>query len=476
VTTHDRRAFLALVLGALGGRAAGQAQRGAGASPAPPRFEGQLASTARHLRAAADDWGRAVHRMPAAVLRPRTVGDVVRAVAYARERGLKVAMRGQGHCVSGQAQAAGGLVIDSSPLNHVAWHGTRALDAQAGALWRDVASRALTARRALPVLTDALVLSVGGTLSAGGTGDTSYRAGAQVDHVLELDVVTGTGALETCSPDRNRELFEMALGGMGQCGLIVRARLRLVEAPHSVELRRLAYADLGRLLADQVALCDAPIATLEGQITPEEGGRWSLSLLVGAVTRGDAGGARPGWLSGLGFAGEDAPASARFWDHIDRRTKRLWASRLEPRPHPSLAMVLPEPAAAGLLADIMSSASDRAGIWRIEVFPMVRERFVAPLHRLPEGPLSFTVRLQREASAEGAPDHHAMLESNRRLAARMRAAGGKVYPPFAPEQSPEDWREHYGPDLWARLAAAKARFDPDGLLTPGPGVFGGSRT
>ena len=63
-----------------------------------------------------------------------------------------------------------------------------------------------------------------------------------------------------------------------------------------------------------------------------------------------------------------------------------------------------------------------------------------------------------------------MLDSNRRLVARMRAAGGVVYPPHAPERTPEEWRDHYGAE-WPRLTAAKARFDPDGVLTPGPGLF-----
>jgi hypothetical protein len=214
------------------------------------------------------------------------------------------------------------------------------------------------------------------------------------------------------------------------------------------------------------------VATLEGQILPEAGGRWSLSLLVGSVV--PAGAPRPEWLAGLGFASEEAPTTVRFWDHVDRRTRPLNVARLEAHPHPSLAMVLPDMAAAGFLADVMASREDHVGIWRIEVLPMPRQRFATPLHRLPDAPVSFTVRLQREATAEGAADHRAMLEANRRLVARMRVAGGKVYPPFAPELSKEEWRDHYGPDLWARLVAAKARFDPDGVLTPGPGMFGRS--
>ncbi len=185
----------------------------------------------------------------------------------------------------------------------------------------------------------------------------------------------------------------MTLAGLGQCALIVRARLRLAEAPRTLQLRRLPYTDLGRFLADQVRLCGAPIATLAGEMIPDAEGRWRLDLMVGAVDR--EGGGRPEWLAGLGFASEEAPTAVGFWDHVDRRTKRLLATRHTKRPHPSLAMVLPEATAARLLADVMASPEEGAGIGRIEVLPMLRERFLAPLHRLPDAPVSFTVRFQR---------------------------------------------------------------------------------
>jgi cytokinin dehydrogenase len=52
------------------------------------------------------------------------------------------------------------------------------------------------------------------------------------------------------------------------------------------------------------------------------------------------------------------------------------------------------------------------------------------------------------------------------------ALGGRIYPPHAPVPSPAQWREHYGSETWARFATAKRRFDPTGLLTPGPRIFG----
>src|SRR3954467_1737909 len=70
-------------------------------------------------QAAADDYGHIVHRMPIAVLKPGSIEDVVKLVRFANQRGLKVAMRGNGHAWFGQAQVDAGVVIDSSTLKSV---------------------------------------------------------------------------------------------------------------------------------------------------------------------------------------------------------------------------------------------------------------------------------------------------------------------------------------------------------------------
>jgi FAD/FMN-containing dehydrogenase len=119
----------------------------------------------------------------------------------------------------------------------------------------------------------------------------------------------------------------------------------------------------------------------------------------------------------------------------------------------------------------MSTPEASAGIWRIEIFPINTSRFTQPLHKVPAGALAFTLRLQRSASANGAPDHEAMLAANQTLVSRLQVAGGKVYPPFSPILSREQWQKHYGPETWRRFAAAKKRFDPANVLTPGAGVF-----
>jgi FAD/FMN-containing dehydrogenase len=54
---------------------------------------------------------------------------------------------------------------------------------------------------------------------------------------------------------------------------------------------------------------------------------------------------------------------------------------------------------------------------------------------------------------------------------RALTAGGKVYPPFAPILTQAQWQDHFGAETWKRFAAAKTRFDPRNVLTPGAGIF-----
>jgi cytokinin dehydrogenase len=198
-------------------------------------------------QAAADDFGHIVHRLPTAVLKSGSVQDIVKMVQFANRRGLKVSMRGQGHAMFGQTQVDAGVVIDSSNLNSVRIinsGGRPAVEAGPGALWGPVLNAAYVNKLTPPVNVDGAYLSVGGTISTGGFGGTSWREGFQVDHVLELQVVTGDGQLVRCSDERNSDLFNAALAGMGQCGIIVNVVLGAGSRTHS---RTAIRAQLPRL-------------------------------------------------------------------------------------------------------------------------------------------------------------------------------------------------------------------------------------
>ena len=63
-----------------------------------------------------------------------------------------------------------------------------------------------------------------------------------------------------------------------------------------------------------------------------------------------------------------------------------------------------------------------------------------------------------------------MVARNRTLFERARDLGSKRYVISAIPFSKNDWQQHFEP-VWGQLVDAKRHFDPDNVLTPGPGIF-----
>ena len=124
----------------------------------------------------------------------------------------------------------------------------------------------------VPVIADTF-LSVGGTISTGGFGVTTYNLGLQVDHVQELEVVTGDGQIVTCSDERNSDLFNAMLGGLGQCGIITKVVMRLMAAPTNVLFIKMDYDDFQSASADLALLAkDGRFHHLDGRGAGRPGG------------------------------------------------------------------------------------------------------------------------------------------------------------------------------------------------------------
>lgn len=441
----------------------------AGRRSAWPDVQGTIGLDEASLREAADDWGHGVVRRPMAVLKPASLEDVASIVRHANATQMRVALRGRGHCAYGQAQVPQGIVIDSRPLNGIRWTNDDEVMVDAGASWDDVAVETLARGVVPPVMTDMQLLSVGGTLSAGGTGEVSHRLGAQVDHVSALEVVTGAGEIVWCSAAQNRELFEMTLAGMGQCAVIGRASLRLMPAPQEIVIRRLRYESAEELIEDTERLAtEYPCDTLGGEVT-RSGASWRMELLVGTFISPSTpdSSALPGDLRGRCA---NAPARMSYLAWLRRRTRSVVAALDQPQPNAPIVLMLPSADAGRALASLLSAGEASSGTWRIEVLPMVTARFTRPLFRLPDAPFAFSLRVQRRASARNAPDHLQMLRHNDALVETSLPRGATIYPPFAPPLSRRNWQFHFGP-AWQRLVAAKRRYDPKHVLTPGPGMF-----
>ena len=443
-----------------------------------PDLDGQLLTDAATLAAAADDFGHIVQRTPVAVLEPGSVEDIEKVIRFARRQGIQVAGArgiGESHSTQGQSQVEAGVVVDMSALSQI--HEINDGDAlvDAGVRWIDLLSQTVPLGKSPPTLTDYIGLSVGGTLSVGGIGGQAFRAGLQVDNVLELEVVTGKGHRVTCSPDENRELFDAARAGLGQFGIITKARVRLVPVPPMARTYTALYDDLATFTADQLSLIDGHrFDYLEGSAVAGTSGGYQYQIELvkyfdPASPPDDA-----AQLAGLSFLpGTLAQSDATYFDFANRLAPTvallieigLWFV-----PHPWLDLFVPKDHAVSFIGDFLSTTSPADIVGPILIYPFNHDRLTAPFFRVPEGEQSFLFAVLRFALPPTPDQVAALIAENRAAFDALTAIGGKRYTIDSVPMSHEDWEAHFGP-VFDAFEDDKEEFDPDGVLTPGQGIF-----
>ena len=207
-------------------------------------FKGEIQTGDKMISQSSTDFGLTVYSKPKAVLKPKNINDVVLSIKMAQNLGNQISPRGTlvSHCAGGQAQADCGLILDMTGLNQIIFsEDNLSVRVGAGTTWDKLIKESLKRQMVPPVITDYQHLSVGGTLSTGGIGFQSHQSGLQINHVTELQVVTGAGNVVHCSKSIHRDLFDHCRGGFGQFGIITEAVIPLRKAPKRISVTKLFY-------------------------------------------------------------------------------------------------------------------------------------------------------------------------------------------------------------------------------------------
>jgi cytokinin dehydrogenase len=456
-----------------------KAVAGGGCFADAPPLDGELLLGPASRAAVAGDLGGIVSRTPGAVLRPRSIDDVAAMVRFCQGRRIKVATRGQGHSTHGQGQVEDGLLIDLRTLAAVHEVGRGFAVVDGGATWRTLLETTLASGQTPPVLTGFIGLSIGGTLSMGGISGMAYDKGVQVEHVLELTVVTGQGRIEVCSRLHNQDLFDAVLAGIGQYGIIVRAKVALVRAEARALDHTLRYQDLRLFLADMRTLVERRELDMVWGGFKRDATGWFYELYTTRFYTPPHTPPSGHLLRGLSFdPASPAPIDGTYLEYQTRvdgliaqlRSLGVWDGFM----HPWFDVFLPDSQLESYVEKTLASLApeDLGNFGFVLLFPLLTATIRQPLFRLPNERLVFLFDLLGAANAPGfdAAFAERMLARNRTLFEAARAVGGTRYPIGTQAFTPADWEQHYGPE-WERVLRAKALFDPDHILTPGPGLF-----
>jgi FAD/FMN-containing dehydrogenase len=156
-----------------------------------------------------------VKRKPAVIVRCTGAADVIHAVLFAREYGVKVSARAGGHGATGHAVVDDAMLLDLRPMRavHVDREARTAL-VQGGALWSDVNHETAPFDLAAAGGTCDMV-GVGGHTLGGGWGYLARSMGLAIDTLRSANVVTADGSLVSVSTKRNADLFWALRGGGG---------------------------------------------------------------------------------------------------------------------------------------------------------------------------------------------------------------------------------------------------------------------
>jgi FAD/FMN-containing dehydrogenase len=168
-----------------------------------------------------------IDRRPAAIVRCRNAGDVMTSIAFARENGRAVAIRGGAHSVPGFGTGDDAVVVDLSSMRGVRVDpSARRARAEGGATWGDFNA----ATYAFGLATTGGIISttgVAGLTLGGGIGHLARGFGLSCDNLVSADVVTADGRLLFASEDENADLFWALRGGGGNFGVVTSMEFRL---------------------------------------------------------------------------------------------------------------------------------------------------------------------------------------------------------------------------------------------------------
>jgi FAD/FMN-containing dehydrogenase len=418
----------------------------------------------------------------------RTTAHVVATVNFAREKNLRLVIKGGGHSYLGTSNAADSLLIWTRAMGDITVHDAfvpqgcgatiapqPAVTVGAGAIWMHTYEAVTTGAGRYVQGGGCGTVGVAGLVQGGGFGSYSKQFGTAGASLLEAEIVTADGAVRVVNTCKEPDLFwALKGGGAGSFGVVTRLTLRTWDLPDyfgvvATTIRAKSDAAYRRLLGGFVGfyaekLCNphwGELAKLlpdnrlrigmnfQGLEKPQATAIWQ-PFLDWVAAQDDMSATQPVIVAGPGRYRWDGPALGAFapgtvlYDDRPGASKAnfFWSANLAEAGHfihgfESLWVpaALLQPAQRDVLADALMAASRH---WAIEL------HFQKGLAGAPEGVIAAAKDTPMNPAVTGAfmlaiiagegppafpglPGHAPNLAVARRDAARIRRAANELW-------------------------------------------------
>jgi FAD/FMN-containing dehydrogenase len=412
-------------------------------------------------------WNVAVPVRPAAVVAAETADDVVEAVRFAAEHGLRVTPQATGH--GPMAELLTELVVLTKGLDQVVVHPEGWARVGAGVKWLRVVEAAAPLGLA-PLSGSITDVGIVGYTTGGGLGPMARTYGLAIDKVRAIEVVTGDGVLRRATPTQHPELFFALRGAKGMLGIVTAIEFDLVHQPmfyggslwfdgadaaSVIERWRAWSEDLPELGTTSFALFQMP--EMPG-VPPQLAGRLTLSVRYVWTGDPEEGERR--------FAPMRAAAPVVLDDVAHKpytAIDSVHTDPLDPTPAHEAAAVLtdfPPEAADALLALAGPGTGSPQVLVEVRQLGGVIGRGGEHPSAFSSRDVAYSVLVVGIAGVPGVEDHASEI-----LGALRPWTGGHRLPNFT--FTPEEYRDAYDEVTIARLRRAVRTYDPDGVMTIG---------
>ena len=424
-------------------------------------------------------WNRMIDRRPALFARCSSADDARRALLWARENELPVSIRGGGHNVSGSALVDGGVVIDHGLRRGVSLSadGSR-LSAEPGALLGDMDAASVPNGVAVPIGINTTTGLAGLTLG-GGIGWLMRAYGLTCDRLIAADLVLADGSQLTVTEADEPDLMWALRGGGGNFGIVTRFEFATVAMPGPVLSGMIAFPmeDGRRILRDYrdwAAAAPETVTTIVALRT----------VLPVPALPAEAHGRR---IAGIGICSVGDPADddallaplrslgTPLYDTVSRKPMTAMNAMFDASVPAGNGYYWKSHYLTGLSDAAIDVAIDHhlraPQPWSYSLIghlggaiARLRDDATAYPHR--EAPYIININ---GVDDDPARDEEVVGWTRETFNALAPFSTGGVYVNFVGNEGEERVRAAYGP-AYARLAAIKARYDPDNVFSTNQNV------